>query len=80
MRTKVIDLEGRDPESLGIEISVEGVFREGRGTEGAEHMTREYAYVDTLEPFRLLINGHDISLPDSLRAAIEENIISNFFE
>ncbi len=80
MRTKVIDLEGRDPESLGIEISVEGVFREGRGTEGAEHMTREYAYVDTLEPFRLLINGHEISLPDSLRAAIEENIISNFFE
>ena len=80
MRTKIIDLEGRDPESLGIEISVEGVFREGRGTEGAEYRTREFSYVDTLEPFRLLINGQEISLPDGLRAAIEENIKETFFE
>lgn len=77
---QTIYLEGRDPERLGIEISVEGVYSQRRGIEGAEHMTREYAYVDTLEPFRLLINGQEISLPDGLRAAIEENIISNFFE
>ena len=80
MRTKIIDLEGRDPESLGIEISLEGVFREGRGTEGAEYRTREYSYIDTLAPFRLLINGQEISLPPSLRDAIEENIKETFFE
>ena len=77
---KTIYLEGRDPERLGIEISIDGAYAQRGGTEGAEHMTREYAYVDTLEPFRLLVNGHEISLPDSLLAAIEENIISNFFE
>ena len=78
MRT--IDIEGQDLERLGIEVSIGGIYSQRRGIEGAEHMTREYAYVDTLEPFRLLVNGHEISLPDSLRASIEENIISNFFE
>ena len=77
---KTIDLEGCDPERLGIEISIQGIYSQRRGIEGAEHMTREFSYVDTLEPFRLLVNGHEISLPDSLRAAIEESIISNFFE
>ena len=75
-----IDLEGCDLERLGIEVSIEGVYAQRRGIEGAEHMVREYSYVDTLEPFRLLINGHEISLPDSLRASIEENIKETFFE
>jgi len=75
-----IYLEGCDPERLGIQVSIEGVYAQRRGIEGAEHMTREFAYIDTLEPFRLLVNGHELSLPDGLRAAIEENIISNFFE
>ena len=77
---KTIYLEGYDLERLGIEVSIEGAYSQRRGIEGAEHMTREYSYVDTLEPFRLLVNGHEISLPDSLRAAIEENILSNLFE
>ena len=77
---KTIYLEGRDPERLGIEISIGGAYAQRGGTEGAEYRTREFSYVDTLEPFRLLINGQEISLPDGLRAAIEENIISNFFE
>jgi len=77
---RAIDLEGYDLERLGIQVSIEGAYSQRRGIEGAEHMVREYSYVDTLEPFRLLVNGHEISLPDNLRAAIEENIISNLFE
>ena len=75
-----IDLEGCDPERLGIEISIQGIYSQRRGVEGAEHMNREYSYVDTLEPFRLLVNGHEISLPDSLRAAIEESINETYFQ
>ena len=75
-----IYLEGCDPERLGIQVSIEGVYAQRRGVEGAEHMTREFSYIDTLEPFRLLVNGHEISLPDSLRAAIEESINENYFQ
>lgn len=78
MRT--IDLEGCDPERLGIEITIQGVYSQRRGIEGAEHMVREFAHIDTLEPFRLLVNGHEISLPDSLRAAIEESIKETYFQ
>jgi hypothetical protein len=77
---QAIDLEGYDLERLGIEVSIQGVYAQRRGIEGAEHMVREYSYIDTLEPFRLLVNGQELSLPDGLRAAIEENITSSLFE
>ena len=77
---QTIDLEGCDLERLGIEVSIEGVYSERRGIEGAEHMNREFAYIDAVEPFRLLVNGHEISLPDSLRAAIEESINETYFQ
>ena len=80
MRNKIVILDGLEPESLGIELSVEGLYTQRWGVEGAGHMTREYSYIESVVPFRLLINGKEITLPPRLRDAIEENIKESFFE
>jgi dihydroneopterin aldolase len=71
-----IDLEGEDPMRFGIEVSMTGSYQLRTATEGADYMTREYSYVEMLEPFAMFVNGHQVQLPKELIDKIEESLIS----